>query len=558
MSNDPSHGTPPPSDDGDSPNDSVEPLTPNGSSLANETSGGAPQRKADAESPVDDPESDGENGDASEENAAADSAFDFAKIPVDDSEPTHPGSNSPREDEPSGGDLPESGTVSKDSASKASSEESGGHEADHEWHDEHDDYSPEYDDPYHDEYQEGAGREGEDAHYYHDDDYHHHDEDHSSGHSIGGGSSESGKTTGRPTKKSAISSEDDDWDEDDEEGGGPVKNFLEHLEDLRWVIIKCVVAVLVCMCLCLVGANRGVQLLTKPLEEASQKIGESMMEKARDDRLKAQAKGLIKPTLQFQIGTNHMDLLADDATFRAFGGDPNSTNTVIPMRLAPQIIGSNVVMVFKPGEPKDVQDSVVLDLPKLVPRGPLTPFMLALKTAFFGGFGLASPFVFFFIGQFVLPALHRHEKKYLGYGVFIGSGLFLMGAAFAYLVITNLMLSASIMFADWLGFHSTIWIIDDYVAVILKLLLGVGLGFELPVVLLTLVRIGILDYQKLNALRAYAVVVILVVCALLTPPDVISQVLMAMPLYILYEISVIIAYIWFRQEQREEAAESAD
>lgn len=564
MSNDPSHGTPLPSNDGESPKNPPDSLTEGGVSATNETSGSAPRKKPNTDAAKgDNLKSDAGNTGDGGENGAHDSTSGDMGSTTDDPGQAEPLSDPSKEVVTSDEKSPQTDPLSEDSDSKADDGESPtaggsvGHDEDHEWHDEHDDYNPEYDDPYHDEHQDGIGREGEDAHYYQDDDYHHHDEDHGSGHSIGAGSAGLGQTAGRSTKKSAISS-DDDWDDDDEEGGGPVKNFLEHLEDLRWVIIKCVVAVMVCMCICLVGANRGVQLLTKPLEEASQKIGNSVMEKAREDRLKAQADGLIKPTLQFQIGTNHMDLFADDATFRALGGNPNSTNTVIPMRLAPQIIGSNVVMVFRPGEPKDVQDSVKLDLPKLVPRGPLTPFMLALKTAFFGGFGLASPFVFFFIGQFVLPALHRHEKKYLGYGVFIGAGLFLLGATFAYLVITKLMLSASIMFADWLGFHSTIWIIDDYVAVILKLLLGVGLGFELPVVLLTLVRIGILDYQKLNTLRAYAVVIILVLSALLTPPDVISQVLMAMPLYLLYEVSVIIAYIWFRQEQREEAAETDD
>lgn len=566
MSNDPSHGTPPPSNDGDSPNDSVEPLTADDNSVASEASGNASQIKADAASSDGHPRADGSEARVDEDNAGHDSGSGGANPSIDEpgqtaslrSESSKEGETSEDASRRKEADSPDSDSNADADSKGSESEENEGHDEDHEWHGEHDDYSPKYDDPYHDEYQEGMGREGEDAHYYQDDDYHHHDEDHSSGHSISAGVSGLGKNSDQAAKKPSISSEDD-WDDDDEEGGGPVKNFLEHLEDLRWVIIKCVVAVLVCMCVCLVGANKAVEILTDPLLQANQKIVMQLTEKARADRIEAHAAGLLPLTLQFQFGTNHMDVETSEANFVAFGGDPKSTNNVVPLRLVPKAIGTNIVMGFEPvGSNRVIENGPQIDLPKLVPKSPLTPFMLALKTAFFGGFGLASPFVFFFIGQFVLPALHRHEKKYLGSGVVIGAGLFLLGATFAYLVITKLMLGASVMFADWLGFQSTIWIIDEYIAVILKLLLGVGLGFELPVVLLTLVRIGILDYQKLNALRAYAVVVILVLCAVLTPPDVISQVLMAMPLYLLYEISVLIAYIWFRQEQREEAAETDD
>lgn len=561
MSNDPSHGTPSPSANDDSPNKSDESRAAEDESAADNDPAAASNNEADS-----DPQSADLTGKKSASNPDSDSDGQVASS--GGSEAGVPRSGESNEGEASGdsanSEYPSDDSTSKgadDGESSDKGDDADDHDKDHEWHDEHDDYSPEYDDPYHDEHDEGKGREGEDAHYYQEDDYHHqHDEDHGSGHSIGGGASSSGKKTESSSKQSTTSSEDDDdWDDDDDGGGGPVKNFLEHLEDLRWVIIKCVVAVLVCMCLCLVGANKAVEILQEPLVQANKKIVKQLTEKAREDRIKAHAEGLLPLTLQFQIGTNHMDFETSEETFLSFGGNPESTNNIVPLRLVPRAIGTNIVMGFEPIDSDEViETGPKIDLPKLVPKGPLTPFMLALKTALFGGFGLASPFVFFFIGQFVLPALHTKEKKYLGYGVFVGTGLFLLGASFAYLVITKLMLGASVLFADWLGFQSTIWIIDEYIAVVLKLLLGVGLGFELPVVLLTLVKVGILDYQKLNALRAYAVIVILVLCAVLTPPDVISQVLMAMPLYLLYEISVIIAYIWFRQEQREEGAGTDD
>ena len=85
-------------------------------------------------------------------------------------------------------------------------------------------------------------------------------------------------------------------------------------------------------------------------------------------------------------------------------------------------------------------------------------------------------------------------------------------------------------------------------------MLGMGFGFELPVVLLALVKIGVLDYRKLAAMRKYMIVINLILGALLTTPEVFTQVMMAIPLQLLYEISVWIAWYWERQEKKREAA----
>ena len=314
-------------------------------------------------------------------------------------------------------------------------------------------------------------------------------------------------------------------------------------------MIKCAVAVLVCMCLCLVAANQAIDILMHPLREAKIAVSQTMIDKA----MKA---GKVKPTLQIQFGGEQLETAVDTNLFESFGEKFHVTNDIVALRVVPRMSGNEIILGLEPaGEVRERKPPV--DLPKLSPRSPLTPFMLALKTCLFGGIGLASPLVFFFIAQFVVPALHRHERKYLGWGIFIGSGLFAVGVVFAYVVIAKMMLMASVTFTDWLGFSASIWIIDDYIGVMLKLLLGVGLGFELPVVLLTLVRIGILDYPKLSALRMYAWVVILILAAMLTPPDVISQVMMGVPLFVLYEISVWISWFWYRKQLREEAVEEA-
>jgi sec-independent protein translocase protein TatC len=94
------------------------------------------------------------------------------------------------------------------------------------------------------------------------------------------------------------------------------------------------------------------------------------------------------------------------------------------------------------------------------------------------------------------------------------------------------------------------WRAETYFSFVTKFLLGMGLGFELPVVLLALVKIGILDYRKLTALRRYMIVINLVLGALLTTPEPFTQVIMAVVLQILFEISVWVAWYWERQERK--------
>ena len=109
-------------------------------------------------------------------------------------------------------------------------------------------------------------------------------------------------------------------------------------------------------------------------------------------------------------------------------------------------------------------------------------------------------------------------------------------------------------FSEWLGFTADEWRADAYIGFMTKFMLGMGLAFELPVVLLTLVKIGILEYDQLRRFRMYAVVGNLVISAFVTPSgDPFTMLILAIPLQLLYEISVFIAGRW----ERREAAESA-
>src|SRR5208337_2766579 len=131
-----------------------------------------------------------------------------------------------------------------------------------------------------------------------------------------------------------------------------------------------------------------------------------------------------------------------------------------------------------------------------------------------------------------------------------GVGLFLAGVAFCYFALMPVALSAAQLYSQWLGFGAFQWRAEDYISFVCKFLLGMGLGFELPVVVLTLVKIGVVDYHMLSRARRYMIIINLVLGAVLTTPEVITQLVMFVPLQLLYEITVWIAWYWDRRDRK--------
>jgi sec-independent protein translocase protein TatC len=194
-----------------------------------------------------------------------------------------------------------------------------------------------------------------------------------------------------------------------------------------------------------------------------------------------------------------------------------------------------------------------IDLINLSPAG---GFVVAFQVAIYGGVVLASPFIFYFAATFVFPALKLRERKYIYRGLAFGGGLFLLGVAFCYFALMPLALTAAQLYSHWLGFGAFQWRAEDYISFVCRFLLGMGLGFELPVVVLTLVKIGVVDYRTLSRARRYVIVINLILGAVLTTPEPITQIVMFVPLQLLYEITVWIAWYWDRRDRKRAARES--
>ncbi|HEY3914838.1 MAG TPA: twin-arginine translocase subunit TatC [Verrucomicrobiae bacterium] len=323
----------------------------------------------------------------------------------------------------------------------------------------------------------------------------------------------------------------------DEVEGGAVKSFLEHLEDLRWMLIKSSAATLLTMMVCLFGMNKVVAVLNWPLARAEQRHVAFLPENTNQS-LAIQIGSTLLQTVKVQ--SNHVGFI------------DLGTNRHVTLRLDPVIVGTNTLLAVNFSTNETPLESAG---PKLVFMDPSGPFISSLHIAFFGGLILASPFVLYFLGQFVMPALKIVEKKYFFRAFWFGTILFLMGVSFAYFLVMPAALKFAELYANWMGVEVPYWQAETYWSCELKFMFGMGAGFELPVVLLALVKIGILDYAKLKAMRRYMVIINLILGALLTTPEVLTQVCMAIALQVLFEVAVWIAYYWERQAAKKAALE---
>jgi len=165
-------------------------------------------------------------------------------------------------------------------------------------------------------------------------------------------------------------------------------------------------------------------------------------------------------------------------------------------------------------------------------------FFTALKISIFTGFLLALPVVFSQLWAFIAPGLYDNEKKYVLPFVTISTFMFLIGVSFAYYIVIPLGFEFLWIFAgNLVNFLQTL---DEYIGIFTKILFGFGVAFELPVILFFLAILGLVDDKGLKDFFGHAVLIIFVFAALLTPPDVITQLLMAGPLILLYSLSILI------------------
>jgi sec-independent protein translocase protein TatC len=178
---------------------------------------------------------------------------------------------------------------------------------------------------------------------------------------------------------------------------------------------------------------------------------------------------------------------------------------------------------------------------KIIFTGLAEPFFTAVKISLFAALFFSFPFILYQIWAFIAPGLYEHEKKLILPFVFWGTVMFIAGAAFAYYIVFPVGFKMLITFGG--SEFTAMPKMSEYVTFFGKLMLGFGIAFEMPVVTYFLAKLGLVTDQTLKEFSRYAIVIIFILAAVLTPPDIFSQLAMAAPLLILYGVSIFIAKI---------------
>lgn len=187
---------------------------------------------------------------------------------------------------------------------------------------------------------------------------------------------------------------------------------------------------------------------------------------------------------------------------------------------------------------------------KMIATGVITPFLIPVKVTLLIAFLLALPVVLYQAWAFIAPGLYSHEKKLIAPLVVSSSILFLVGVAFCYFFVFGTVFKFVNDFAP-----KSIAVapdIESYFGFVMTMFIAFGLTFEVPIIVIVLVRVGIVSVEKLKEIRPYVVVGAFVIAAIVTPPDVVSQLLLAIPLCLLYEVGLILAPMFARVTQAPE------
>ncbi len=316
------------------------------------------------------------------------------------------------------------------------------------------------------------------------------------------------------------------------EDAGPKKSFWGHLNDLRSALVRSAIAIGAALILCLFLSPWLVAVLEEPMRHMH------MFEKA-------------KPTVTLLIGDTRLGPY--EVTREQFPGLPPGDAPNVVFRVGSAAMGKEQVatLTLLPQE----GGSKPLDI-TLHNFSPAEGFMVAFHVALFAALAIASPFWIFFMGGFILPALNLKERSvifsWLGWSTF----LFLTGVLSTYFFLLPVALRAAVQYSRVLGFSAQDWRAEEYINFVCKFIFGMGLGFQFPLVVLFLVKIGVLTHAQLTKFRRHVAVLSLILGAVLTTPEVVTQVAMAIPLYLLYEVCIWIAWYWERKKRKAEAAQA--
>lgn len=351
------------------------------------------------------------------------------------------------------------------------------------------------------------------------------------------------------------------------------KPFLEHLEDLRICVTRIVVTLLVAFIACFAFHEHLFVIMQQPIDrvwenkvaetlptrdnEAPRPLDAETWEKAKQiERAASALREAERPAFFKALGDEEMVFHSRMvALVRAARELPEDTRAAFIASLAlDQESATQLAALLDQTKPPDPNLDARGNIRMMSALKPTETFMLSVKLSFFAAIVISFPLLLMFLLQFVLPGLHANEKRVLWPSMVVGFGLFLGGVLFAYFIVLPLALDFFQNWSENMGVAND-WRIGEYITFATQFTLLFGLSFELPVVVMALVKIGILGYSTMSSTRAYAILGIFFAAAVITPtPDALTLSLMAGPMILLYEICIWLAWLDERKQKREEAS----
>jgi len=309
----------------------------------------------------------------------------------------------------------------------------------------------------------------------------------------------------------------------------------DHLEELRVRLILAILGLLIGATICLFFGTRIIQFIEKPYHEAF---------KAQDTDSQTGEKTISLTERMF------------DNIRRKLATDPN-TQQVEPEieefiykfcaeTIAALINDPNYTLLSSPAD----QISTTRRLQTLAPADGIVSY---IKIALMAGLILSSPWVFYQLWMFVAAGLYAHERRYVQTAVPFSAALFIVGALFFIFVVAPLTLKFLVGFNQKVLGASSNFTFADYISFVTMLMLVFGLAFQTPIAIFFLTRTGLVSIEGLRRSRKIVLLGIFVIAAMATPPDVVSQVTLAIPLYALFELGIILSLLAERKRKLQEA-----
>ena len=324
-----------------------------------------------------------------------------------------------------------------------------------------------------------------------------------------------------------------------EKPDSPLDNTMslgDHLEELRIRLILAILGLVVGTVICLFFGQRIISFIEGPYD----KIMEGYAEK-KVDEFQTPWVYLSDTFFNNMLGTIDSDPNAPEI-------DPNVVT------FAKKIYADTVASLFDdPNYVAAVAEVHSSASGKLVVLAPADPFIGYMKISLITGLIVSSPWVFYHLWMFVAAGLYASERRYVKIAVPFSTALFVIGALFFLFVVAPISLGFFLGFGNYIGVLSN-WTFQKYISFVTMLMLVFGLGFQTPVAIFVLNRTGLVSIENLKKSRKYVIIGMFALAAAVTPPDVISQITLAIPLYALFELGILLSWFAERKKKLEDAA----